>query len=370
MELVHGTALPWNQGNLSSPTNVSTELPRPPSEILVTSLLGTILTVMCLVGLVGNIYTLIVMNVSMRSTGSMYVYIVNLATADLLYLSTIPFVVCTYFAKDWYFGEIGCRILFSLDLLTMHASIFILTVMSTERYLAVVKPLDTIGRSGDHRRTITCMVWFVSFLLALPTMILIDLRTSKQNGVTKRMCHPTWQMEAYKVYLTILFNTCILAPGLFIGYLYVRLARTYWVSQTAVFTAKEIKRCPKQKVMYMIFSIVLAYWACFLPFWLWQLLSIYYYIPGSLPNEKVVYINFIVTCLAYSNSCINPFLYTLLSKNYKEYLKNRQRNLAGFTKKKTKRHSSQRSVSSGSHHFTDTTTIAQLKEIAEGAFML
>ncbi|KAK5925868.1 hypothetical protein CgunFtcFv8_021489 [Champsocephalus gunnari] len=66
----------------------------------------------------------------------MYVYIVNLALADLLYLSTIPFVVCTYFAHDWLFGEAGCRILLSLDLLTMHASVFILVAMSLERYRA------------------------------------------------------------------------------------------------------------------------------------------------------------------------------------------------------------------------------------------
>ncbi|KTG32123.1 hypothetical protein cypCar_00007268 [Cyprinus carpio] len=164
------------------------------------------------------------MNFSMRVTGSMYVYIVNLALADLLYLSTIPFVVWTYFAKDWYFGDIGCRVLFSLDFVTMHASIFILTIMSTERYVAVVNPLDTFGRSRRYRRAVTCLVWLFSFILALPTMIMIDLKRDVHNGVEKRMCHPTWQMTAYRVYLTILFNTCILAPGLIIGYLYLKLA--------------------------------------------------------------------------------------------------------------------------------------------------
>uniref|UniRef100_A0A8D0GCH7 Urotensin-2 receptor n=1 Tax=Sphenodon punctatus TaxID=8508 RepID=A0A8D0GCH7_SPHPU len=344
MELAQCAILPCHPNTTSVHANATFEVASGTSDLLVTSFLGCILAVMCLVGIIGNIYTLVVVNLSMRFTGSMYIYIVNLALADLLYLSTIPFVVCTYFVKDWYFGDAGCRILFSLDLLTMHASIFILTIMSTERYLAVVKPLDTIGRPRDYRRTITCLVWLVSFLLALPTMILIDLRTSDQGGVTKRMCHPTWQMETYKVYLTILFNTCILAPGLIICYLYISLARTYWKSQTAIFTTKEMNRCPRQKVLYMIFSIVLTYWACFIPFWLWQLLSIYYYQPGNPTSNTVVYINFIVTCLAYSNSCINPFLYTLLSKNYKEYLRSRQRNGISLSKIKPKRHSSRRSV--------------------------
>ncbi|XP_009683600.2 urotensin-2 receptor [Struthio camelus] len=317
-------SVPCHPRNASASANATLEALGNASDLLVTSFLSCILATMCLVGVVGNIYTLVVMNISARFTGSMYVYIVNLALADLLYLSTIPFVVCTYFVRDWYFGDLGCRILFSLDLLTMHASIFILTIMSTERYLAVVRPLDTLGRSRDCRRTLTCLVWLVSFILSLPTMILIDLRISHRNGVTKRMCHPTWRMETYRVYLTILFHTCILAPGLIICCLYIKLARTYWRSQVAFSSTKETSRCPKQKVLYMIFSIVLAYWACFVPFWLWQLFSIYRSEPGRLASSTVVYINFLVTCLAYSNSCINPFLYTLLSKNYKEYLRSRQ----------------------------------------------
>ncbi|XP_051571763.1 urotensin-2 receptor-like [Myxocyprinus asiaticus] len=342
--------------NISPITGPSEDAPVSSYDILITSILGTVLTCMCLVGVIGNVYTLIVINISVRVTGSMYVYIVNLALADLLYLSTIPFVVCTYFVKDWYFGDIGCRVLFSLDFLTMHASIFILTIMSTERYLAVVNPLDTFGRSRRYRRAVICMVWFVSFVLALPTMIMIALKRDVHNGVVKRMCHPTWQITAYKVYLTVLFNTCILAPGFIIGYLYLKLARTYWVSQTSVFSSREMNKCPKQKVLYLIFGIVLTFWACFLPFWLWQLLSIYYFGHGGLSSSTVVYINFVVTCLAYSNSCINPFLYTLLTRNYQEYVRDRQKSSIAF--KKRLRQSSQvtRSVSSGSQQFCNTLT--------------
>lgn len=331
--------------NLSPPTAGPYEDAPLSYDILITSILGTFLTLMFLIGVIGNVYTLIVMNISVRLTGSMYVYIVNLALADLLYLSTIPFVVWTYFAKDWYFGDIGCRVLFSLDFLTMHASIFILTVMSTERYMAVVNPLDTFGRSRRYRRTVTCLVWLVSFVLSLPAMIMIDLKRDAHNGVEKRMCHPTWQITAYKVYLTVLFNTCILAPGLIIGYLYLKLAKTYWVSQTTVFSSRESNKCPKQKVLYMIFGIVLTYWACFLPFWLWQLLSIYYFGHAGMSGSTAVYINLVVTCLAYSNSCINPFLYTLLTRNYQEYVRDRQKSSMAF--KKRFRQSSQRSVSSG-----------------------
>ncbi|KAM7091717.1 urotensin-2 receptor-like [Ciconia maguari] len=288
------------------------------SDLLVISFLGCILAAMCVVGLVGNIYTLVVPT---RRTGSKYVHIVTLALADLLYLPTITFVVCTYFVWDWYFGGLGCRIFFSPDLLTMNdASIFTLTITSAERYLAVIRPLDTLCRLRDHQRAVTCLVWLVAFLLALLTTIPIDLCTSHRDGVTKRMCHPSWWMGTYKVYLTVLFNTCILTPGIIICCLCTKLARTYWRSQQAlVLSMEETSQCPMQKVLCMIFSIVLAYWACFLPFWLWQLFSISWYEQGDEGGTTITSINFLVTCLAYGNSCLNPFLCTLLSRNYSKY---------------------------------------------------
>jgi len=127
--------------------------------LLIPSDFGTVLSVMYVAGVAGNVYTLVVMCHLARCAAPMYSSIVSLALADLLYLSTIPFIGCTYLAQDWYFGDLGCRILLSLDLLTMHASIFTLTLMCTERYLAVTRPLDTLKRSRGYRKVTAGAVW-------------------------------------------------------------------------------------------------------------------------------------------------------------------------------------------------------------------
>ncbi|XP_043941087.1 urotensin-2 receptor-like [Protopterus annectens] len=351
--------------NLSGDTRQ--DVANPMDELIISSAFGTILSFMYVAGVTGNVYTLVVMCHSMRYAASMYISIINLAMADLLYLSTIPFIVCTYFVKDWYFGDIGCRILLSLDLLTMHASIFTLTVMCTERYMAVTKPLDTVRRSKSYRKTMTWAVWLISVLLTLPMMIMVNLKEESKEGTgngTKRMCAPTWSPEAYRIYLTILFSTSIMAPGVIIGYLYMKLARTYLESQRNPLS----KRSPKQKVLIMIFSIVLVFWACFLPFWIWQLVRLY---DSSivLTSQTQTCINYLVTCLTYSNSCINPFLYTLLTKNYREYLKNRHRRFYRFTSSFRKRnsnlqHSSGRSASSSNHYdfISESVVMTSLKD--------
>ncbi|XP_069374104.1 urotensin-2 receptor [Paralichthys olivaceus] len=301
-------------------------------ELAITSTFGTLLSFVYIIGVSGNVYTLVVMCHSIRFATSMYISIINLALADLLYLSTIPFVVSTYFLKDWYFGDVGCRILLSLDLLTMHASIFTLTVMCTERYLAVIKPLDTVRRSKSYRKALAWGVWLLSLVLTVPMMVMVTQTTKNTpDGGVKRMCAPTWAPLAYKVYVTVLFGTSIMAPGLIIGYLYVKLARTYLESQRNSVISRGSKRSPKQKVLIMIFTIVLVFWACFLPFWIWQLLPLYHTKPLSLASQTHTCINYLVASLTYSNSCINPFLYTLLTKNYREYLKNRHRSFYRYT---------------------------------------
>lgn len=61
-------------------------------ELVITSTFGTLLSVVYIIGVSGNVYTLVVMCHSIRFATSMYISIINLAVADLLYLSTIPFV--------------------------------------------------------------------------------------------------------------------------------------------------------------------------------------------------------------------------------------------------------------------------------------
>lgn len=292
----------------------------------VTSLLGAMLLIMCATGVAGNAYTLVITrSAALRRTGSMYVYIINLALADLLYLSTIPFVVCTYFAHDWLFGEVGCRILLSLDLLTMHASVFILVAMSLERYRAVARPFSAHKSSTRRRRLAAAIIWGLAVTLTLPMMVMIQLRVGKATaaGSEKRICFPTWTPEAFKIYITLLFLTSVLVPGLVIVALYACLARRYWAVQASLGGSGQSarRRGLKQKVVSMTFSIVVAYWACFLPFWGWQLAKLFS--PEALRTLSPAthnYVNFFVTCLTYGNSCINPFLYTLLTRNYKDYL--------------------------------------------------
>ncbi|XP_078474693.1 urotensin-2 receptor-like [Lampetra planeri] len=304
--------------------------------------IAVVLSAMFVVGVAGNVYTLALVTRHASSTSSMYVYVLNLALADLLYVATAPFVACSNVARTWHFGDAGCRLLLSADLLTTHASAFILTAMSVERYAAVHRPLRSLERGRTARRLVALAAWLGALALALPGMVMVRMEEvavvvsdrgagggdGSTRSVTKRVCEPTWSEEAHRVYMSALFATGILAPGVIIGCVYAKLARTYWRSQTAMGGFGRCKvdgrgrspHSPRHKVLYLILAIVLAFWACFLPFWLWQLLQLYrpHVALASVRTARAV--NHAVTCLTYGNSCVNPFLYTLLTNKYKEYL--------------------------------------------------
>lgn len=253
---------------------------------------------------------------SSSSSSSLHLQVLSLALADLLYLFTAPFIVYDSLASGWAFGELGCRLLLSLDLLTMHASIFTLTAMSLDRYRAVAHPLHTSASTSSSLLRVG-LAWGLAVALSLPMMITLHLEDGEnQEG---QLCVPAWDEQSSKAYLSVLFCTSILGPGLAIGALYATLGRLYWVSQTKPVWASGSStagpaRAPKPKVLLLILGIVLTFWACFLPFWIWQLLPLYQ--PDMLRTVPVgtqVTVNRILTGLTYGNSCVNPFFYTLLT---------------------------------------------------------
>ncbi|KAG7254545.1 hypothetical protein CRUP_014642, partial [Coryphaenoides rupestris] len=68
------------------------------------------------------------------------IYIFNLALADALATSTLPFQSVNYLMGTWPFGDVLCKMVLSIDYYNMFTSIFTLTTMSIDRYIAVCHP--------------------------------------------------------------------------------------------------------------------------------------------------------------------------------------------------------------------------------------
>lgn len=95
---------------------------------------------------------------------------VNLATTDLMYGLSLPFLVASYVLRDhWVFGDFMCRLVCFLFYFNLYCSIFFLTCISVQHYLGICHPMRTITLESKRAVKGTCaMVWVVMFVLNCP----------------------------------------------------------------------------------------------------------------------------------------------------------------------------------------------------------
>ena len=85
-------------------------------------------------------------NQQMRSTTNLL--IINLAVADLLFIVfCVPFTGTDYVLPFWPFGDVWCKIVQYLIVVTAYASVYTLVLMSLDRFLSVVHPITSMSVS-------------------------------------------------------------------------------------------------------------------------------------------------------------------------------------------------------------------------------
>uniref|UniRef100_A0A3Q0R3W7 G-protein coupled receptors family 1 profile domain-containing protein n=1 Tax=Amphilophus citrinellus TaxID=61819 RepID=A0A3Q0R3W7_AMPCI len=105
-----------------------------------------------------------------RRWNTSLIYLVNLATTDLMYGLSLPFLVASYVLRDhWVFGDFMCRLVRFLFYFNLYCSIFFLTCISVHRYLGICHPMRTITLESKRVvKGICALVWVVVFILTCP----------------------------------------------------------------------------------------------------------------------------------------------------------------------------------------------------------
>ncbi|XP_077460882.1 somatostatin receptor type 5 isoform X3 [Stigmatopora argus] len=294
--------------NVSSGMFITQSIPFQGSSTLLT---GVIYITVFLLGLVGN---------------SLAIYVV-------LRHAKMKTNVLSY----WPFGSILCRLVMTADSMTQFTSVFCLTVMSVDRYLAVVHPI----RSSKWRHTrvakaVSAGVWAASFVVVLPVVIFSDVQE------TFNSCNMIWP-EPADVWSTafILYTSAVgfFGPVLIICFCYllivfkVCLHVCLWVLPypwlhfpICVLISTQVKssgkcagltsrRRSERKVTRMVMVIVLVFVLCWLPFFIINIVNLVVIIPESSAAAGVY---FLAVILSYANSCANPLLYGFLCDNFKQ----------------------------------------------------
>jgi hypothetical protein len=107
-------------------------------------------------------------------------YLLNLALCDFLYVLSIPILLCTIYFNRWMFNRAVCKIYFTQIYLCQCSIVFILVVLSIDRYLSVKYPHKvTHFRNDKIARVTICASWLLSFFVISPITIFTELQYSE-----------------------------------------------------------------------------------------------------------------------------------------------------------------------------------------------
>lgn len=279
-------------------------------------------------------------------------FVVSLALADML---VAIWAMCFNASVEitegkWLFGYFMCDVWNSLDVYFSTVSILHLCCISVDRYYAIVQPLDyplimTQKKLGIMLAVVWCSPALVSFL-----PIFMGWYTTPEH-LSFRKSHPDLcEFQVNKTYAVISSSVSFWVPGVIMIFMYYRIyieadrqERMLYRSKVAtallnkhlqingiaagvsvgspetlrpLATTSKMKR--ERKAARTLGIIMSAFLACWLPFFLWYLIT-------TLCGPDVCYCPHSVVAtvfwIGYFNSALNPIIYAYFNREFRAAFK-------------------------------------------------
>ncbi|XP_056913364.1 kappa-type opioid receptor isoform X2 [Takifugu flavidus] len=284
--------------------------PEPMSPII--PIIVALYSVVFVVGLAGNC---LVIYTKMKTATNIYIF--NLAVADALVTTTMPFQSTDYLLSSWPFGKVACKVFISIDYYNMFTSIFTLTMMSVDRYVAVCHPIKALDfRTPFKAKVINVIIWVLSSAAGIPAMILGSTKTN--NGTTE--C--ALQFPEPYIYWDTMMKICVfifafVAPVIIITVCYTLMVLR--LKSVRLLSGSREKDRNLRRITRLVLVVVAVFVVCWTPIHIFILVKA---LSSGVPETTaVVAAYFFCVALGYTNSSLNPILYAFLDENFKRCFK-------------------------------------------------
>lgn len=254
----------------------------------------------------------------LRSVSTFVVYLKNLVLADLLITVTIPPLAANLLpGAKIQIKVFLCRYAGVIFYTSLYTSITLMGLISLDRFFKIVRPWgSTLGQNVMFSKITSTFVWVVLFgVTAVPTMILTDeTPRNDSEDICLSLKGPVGlTFHRYVVSsMEILFWIC----SVLIVSCYVCI--TMRVLQSFRNSGSNNGK-GKKKTKLRVFVVLLVFCVCFVPLHLLR-------IPLNLQQvdvcnqEWLLILHELAIWVASTNVFLDPFLYVLLCKSYKNKL--------------------------------------------------
>ncbi|XP_072521889.1 P2Y purinoceptor 1-like [Salminus brasiliensis] len=270
--------------------------------------LPTVYILVFIIGASANVFGLRSVYNGWKKLGNINVFILNLGVADLLYVSTLPFLV-SYYAADskWMFGQTFCKITRFCFNLNLYGSIGFLTCISLYRYLGIVHTMKVMGKINTRMSVaISALVWALVFVQILPDMYFDkSLPNSSADA-----CYDTTTDQWIKDYLSYSLGWTF--SGFVVPLLIILLCYGHIVVVLA--TRANINTLLKQRCLKLVVMLTVLFSICFIPYHVFRNLNLKTRIlkaEGTCHRsfDNIYVAHQVSRGLVCMNSAINPLIY-------------------------------------------------------------
>ncbi|XP_078449788.1 delta-type opioid receptor-like isoform X1 [Lampetra fluviatilis] len=286
------------------------------TSLVVAVVITALYSIVCVVGLVGNILVMYVIVRYTKMKTATNTYIFNLALADTLVTTTLPFQSADYLMGSWPFGEVICKVVMSIDYYNMFTSIFTLTIMSVDRYIAVCHPVKALDfRTPSKAKLINICIWILSSAIGIPVIVMGTAK--KEEGIIECILdfpHPAVNWENLLKICVFIF--AFILPVLIIVVCYSLMVLR--LRTVRLLSGSKEKDRNLRRITRMVLIVVAIFVICWTPIHLFVIIKSRVSISDT-PTVSAAW--YICVALGYTNSCLNPVLYAFLDENFKRCFK-------------------------------------------------
>lgn len=270
------------------------------------------------VGLPSNLLTLYLTWLQVWRGNVLSVYLWSLSLCDLSYLGTLPlWAAYVHRHHQWPWSSLACKVTGYIFFTNMYVSIFLLVMVSVDRYVAVVYSVESRGlRRQRHAVAVTLSV---VLLVALGHLPVFSMREGEVDEGDRRCFEPSRSSSVVTG-----FNYARVVVGFLVPLLLLVVTNQRILSSVQLSTG--LRRKQKAHVRRLAVAVVVLFLVCFAPYHLILLIrALFFHFPhpdfDSCLLEQKLYTPYSISLgLSTVNSAVNPILYVLSSDNIRKEL--------------------------------------------------
>uniref|UniRef100_A0ABM5FLG9 Neuropeptide Y receptor type 6-like n=1 Tax=Pogona vitticeps TaxID=103695 RepID=A0ABM5FLG9_9SAUR len=299
--------------------------PSPPAVFL----LVTAYAVVTLVGLLGNLCLIVIIRKQKESQNVTNILIANLSVSDIfICIMCIPFNAAYTLMDYWVFGEAMCKISDFVQSISVTVSVFSLVLIAVERYQLIVNPRGW-KPTVSHAFWAIIFIWVFALIISTPFFIFHQVtdeplrNLSSHSGVymNKVLCIEVWpSLEERLGYTTTMFFFQYFFPlgFIFICYLKIFVCLQKRHGKIDKVRENESRLNESKRINIMLISVVVTFGACWLPLNIFNIMFDWNYEALMSCHHNVVFT--LCHLVAMISTCVNPFFYGFLNKNFQKDL--------------------------------------------------